>query len=131
MRGASLAFGRQKQPILVTKTIAWIACDLRFSDGKHDQWHASQHQQWINRVIEGLLVQSVLSMECLRDRGFAYAIGAVEFLDNVRLNILDAWLPYQSPHHISKNADSLEGKVTRISPVICGVSWEVTSPCSM
>jgi len=63
-----------------------------------------------------------MSMEFLRERGFAYAIGAVEFLDNVRLNVLDGLLPYQSPHHISKNADSLEGKVDCIRPLIDGLS---------
>lgn len=50
-------------------------------------------------------------MEFLRDRGFAYAIGALEFADNIRLNVIDRLLPYYSPHHIKKNADSLEGKV--------------------
>ena len=50
-------------------------------------------------------------MDFLRDRGFAYAIGAVEFADNIRLNVLDRFLPYQSPFHIKNNADSLEGKV--------------------
>lgn len=61
-------------------------------------------------------------MEFLRDRGFAYAIGAVEFLDNVRLNVLDKLLPYQSLHHIRKSADSLGGKVKCISPFVYGLS---------
>ena len=50
-------------------------------------------------------------MDFLRDRGFAYAIGAIEFADNIRLNILDKLLPYGSPHHVIENAESLEGKV--------------------
>ena len=50
-------------------------------------------------------------MDFLRDRGFAYVIGAVEFADNIRLNVLDHVFPYQSPCHIRNNADSLEGKV--------------------
>ena len=51
------------------------------------------------------------AMDFLRDRGFAYAIGAIEFADNIRLNILDKLLPYGSPHHVIENAESLEGKV--------------------
>lgn len=50
-------------------------------------------------------------MDFIRTRGFAYAIGAVEFADNIRINIIDRLLYYRSPHHISTNADDLEGKV--------------------
>lgn len=50
-------------------------------------------------------------MDFLRGRGFAYAIGAAEFLVNIRLNILDRLLPYQPPSYISKDAQNLDGKV--------------------
>jgi hypothetical protein len=48
-------------------------------------------------------------MEFLRTRTLAYLIGAFEFADNFRLNLVDKFLPYERQENDSWK--QLEGKV--------------------
>ena len=52
-------------------------------------------------------------MDSLRRRCYAYILGASEFADNIRLNIVDRLRPYETSLDISRNAKDLQGKVDR------------------
>lgn len=50
-------------------------------------------------------------MDFLRTRTLAYLIGAVEFADNIRLNILDTLIPFEP--RAASSWKNLEGKASR------------------
>ena len=49
-------------------------------------------------------------MDFFRTRTLAYLLGAVEFADNIRLNIVDGFFPFK-PHNAS-SWSQLEGKAS-------------------
>ncbi len=58
-----------------------------------------------------ITIETVSSMEFLRTRSTAYLIGAVEFADNIRLNILDTLHPFKPSN--SSSWSLLEGKASQ------------------